>query len=88
MEEQPYQLRKDNPTKSEKHPYVIDTTKISGEGDFPCPKCGTKISPDDETEENYTILEPKVKDDELVELILQCNKCGSYIKLTGFPTKS
>jgi len=64
--------------------YTIDLTKIDGDGAFPCPKCGVTISPDDETEEVYTILETKVKNDELAELILMCNKCRSKIRLTGF----
>lgn len=64
--------------------YTIDLTKIDGDGAFPCPKCGVIISPDDETEEVYTIAETKVKDDELVELVLKCNKCGSKIRLIGF----
>jgi predicted RNA-binding Zn-ribbon protein involved in translation (DUF1610 family) len=64
--------------------YTIDLTKIDGDGAFPCPKCGTMISPDDESEETYHIVETKVKDDELSELVLTCNKCGSLIKLTGF----
>jgi predicted RNA-binding Zn-ribbon protein involved in translation (DUF1610 family) len=64
--------------------YTIDLTKIDGDGAFPCPKCGTIISPDDETEESYQIVETKVKDDELAELVLTCNKCGSTIKLVGF----
>jgi predicted RNA-binding Zn-ribbon protein involved in translation (DUF1610 family) len=64
--------------------YTVDLTKIDGDGAFPCPKCGTIISPDDETEETYQIIETKVKDDELAELVLTCNKCGSTIKLVGF----
>ncbi|MDH5459873.1 MAG: hypothetical protein OEW71_02405 [Candidatus Bathyarchaeota archaeon] len=64
--------------------YTIDLTTIDGDGAFPCPKCGVIISPDDETEETYTIVETKVKNDELVELILMCNKCRSKIRLTGF----
>jgi len=64
--------------------YTIDLTKIDGDGAFPCPKCGTVISPDDETEETYQIVETRVKDDELAELVLMCNKCGSTIKLVGF----
>jgi len=64
--------------------YTIDLTRIDGDGAFPCPKCGTMISPDDETDETYQIVETKVKNDELVELILTCNKCGTTIKLTGF----
>jgi predicted RNA-binding Zn-ribbon protein involved in translation (DUF1610 family) len=64
--------------------YTIDLTKIDGDGAFPCPKCGTVISPDDETEETYQILETKVKNDDLEELILSCKKCGTTIKLVGF----
>jgi predicted RNA-binding Zn-ribbon protein involved in translation (DUF1610 family) len=64
--------------------YTIDLTKIDGDGAFPCPKCGTIISPDDETEEVYQIVETKVRNDELTELIIMCNKCGTTIKLTGF----
>jgi predicted RNA-binding Zn-ribbon protein involved in translation (DUF1610 family) len=63
---------------------TIDLTRIDGDGAFPCPKCGTVISPDDETDETYHIVETKVKNDELTELILTCNKCGTTIKLTGF----
>jgi rubrerythrin len=64
--------------------YTVDLTKIDGDGAFLCPKCGTMISPDDETEETYRIVETKVKNDELAELVLMCNKCGSKIRLTGF----
>ena len=64
--------------------YIIDLTKIDGDGAFPCPKCNTLISPDDESEETYQILDTKVKNDELAELVLTCNKCGSTIKLVGF----
>ena len=64
--------------------HTIDLTKIDGDGAFPCPKCGTMISPDDESEETYHIAETKVKGDELAELILICNKCKTMIKLTGF----
>jgi len=54
---------------------------------FPCPKCGAIISPDDKTEEVYTIIEPKVKDDKLVELVLMCNKCNSQIQITNLYPK-
>jgi ribosomal protein S27AE len=64
--------------------YTVDLTKIDGDGAFTCPRCGSVISPEDETEENYLIVETKVKDDELAELVLMCNKCGSTIKLVGF----
>ena len=63
---------------------TIDLTRIDGDGAFPCPKCGTVISPDDETDQTYQIVETKVSNDQLTELILTCNKCGTTIKLTGF----
>jgi len=64
--------------------YTIDLTKIDGDGAFPCPKCGAVISPEDETETLYKIVDTKVINDELVELVIMCTKCGSNTKLTGF----
>lgn len=64
--------------------YTIDLTRISGSGEFRCPKCGTEMSPEDETEEVYTILEAVTKGDCLERIILQCNRCGSQIHLIGF----
>jgi len=64
--------------------YTIDLTKIEGDGSFPCPKCGTMISPEDESEEIYKIVNTKVVNDELVELVVMCGNCRSNIKLTGF----
>jgi uncharacterized C2H2 Zn-finger protein len=68
--------------------YTVDLTKIDGDGAFQCPKCGAIISPDDETEEVYTIVETKVKKDELTELMLKCNQCGTKIRLVGFSSLS
>jgi hypothetical protein len=65
---------------------VIDLSKLKGSGEFKCPKCGTVISPDDQSEEVYTILEPIVKEDHLEKIILQCNTCESKISLVGFHT--
>jgi DNA-directed RNA polymerase subunit RPC12/RpoP len=62
----------------------LDLTKIEGNGDFPCPNCGIMISPEDETEDVYTILEEKLKGDVLEELVIQCNKCSCRIRLIGF----
>ena len=62
----------------------LDLTKIDGNGDFPCPTCGVTISPEDETENVYIIIEEKVSNDTLEELVIQCNTCGSQIRLTGF----
>ena len=64
--------------------YTVDLTEIEGDGSFPCPNCATMISPEDETEEVYKIVDTKIVNDELVELIITCGTCGSNIKLTGF----
>ena len=63
----------------------LDLTKIQGNGDFPCPNCGVTISPEDESDDVYIILEEKIRNDALEELVIQCNKCSSRIRLTGFP---
>lgn len=68
--------------------YTIDLTKIDGDGAFPCPKCGSVISPDDDTDSTYQIVETKVRKDELAELTLTCKKCGTAIRLTGFLSQS
>ena len=64
--------------------YTVDLTKVRGKGQFKCPKCGTKISPDDTSERMYTIRETVMKGESLDKLILQCNTCRSQIRLTGF----
>jgi predicted RNA-binding Zn-ribbon protein involved in translation (DUF1610 family) len=65
-------------------PFMIDLTKIDGDGSFPCPKCGAVISPEDESEETYRIINTKVVNDQLVELVVECSNCGSNVRLTGF----
>ena len=72
------------PQKKEDSAYKINLVTIEGDGSFPCPKCGMIISPEDETEKTYKILETKVINEELAELVIACGKCGSTIKLTGF----
>ena len=62
----------------------LDLTKIDGDGDFPCPKCGIVISPEDSTEKKYLLLEPKISSGGLEEVVILCNGCGSHIHLTGF----
>ena len=63
----------------------LDLTKIQGKGDFPCPNCGVIISPEDESDDVYIILEEKIRNNALEELVIQCNNCSSQIRLTGFP---
>jgi len=65
-------------------PYMISLLETGKNGDFPCPKCGTMITPDDETEDTYKLIETGVKDNELDYVIVQCNKCNSMIKIGGF----
>jgi predicted RNA-binding Zn-ribbon protein involved in translation (DUF1610 family) len=64
--------------------YKIDLSIVEGDGSFQCPRCGMSISPDDESEDNYQILDTKVVNDELAELVISCGQCKSIIKLTGF----
>ncbi len=64
--------------------YKIDLVAIEGDGSFPCPKCGTSISPEDESETNYKIVDTKVVNGELAELVISCGKCKSVLQLTGF----
>jgi hypothetical protein len=64
--------------------YVLDLTKIGGSGDFSCPRCGNTISPDDCTERAYSIIEAKVNNHGLEEIMIRCNKCESELHLTGF----
>ena len=64
--------------------YKVDLTKIDGNGDFSCPRCRSTISPDETAEKTYSILEPKVNNHGLVELVICCNICKSHIHLTGF----
>ena len=75
-----------NEEKKKKQPMVctLDLTRIQGPGNFPCPHCGVIISPEDETENVYCILETKIKDQTLGELVIQCNKCTNQIRLVGF----
>jgi len=74
---------KEGKTKQE-NAYMLDLTKTDEEGDFLCPRCGTKISPDNTTEEIYSVIEPKVNSYGLEEVLIRCNICGSEIHLTGF----
>lgn len=45
--------------------FTINLSNAEGSGEVACPKCGIKISPDDQTEETYTILKPVMKGENL-----------------------
>ena len=64
--------------------FTLDLSKIDGKGDFPCPSCGVAISPDDESDNIYSIVDTKINGEKLEELVIQCNKCGCKIRLVGF----
>lgn len=64
--------------------FNVDLVKLEGKGDFLCPCCGIMISPDDETEEVYSILKAEVRNDLLENLLIRCNNCSNEILLTGF----
>jgi predicted nucleic-acid-binding Zn-ribbon protein len=64
--------------------FTVDLTKISGRGDFKCPGCGVMISPEDTTEDTYTILKTIMSGENLDKIALRCSKCKSLINLTGF----
>jgi len=64
--------------------FTVDLSKVEGKGDFPCPNCRVVISPDDMSDTVYSIVDTKVQGDSLEELLIQCNKCGSKIRLIGF----
>lgn len=64
--------------------YKIDLLKLEGKGDFLCPCCRATISPDDDTEKVYSVLEAKVRNARLENVLIQCNSCSNKILLTGF----
>ena len=64
--------------------YIVNLAVVDDDGSFKCPKCGAAISPDDTSEETYQVLDTKLMNDELYELLISCGKCGSVIKVTGF----
>ncbi|MDH5495494.1 MAG: hypothetical protein OEY24_07345 [Candidatus Bathyarchaeota archaeon] len=64
--------------------FTVDLTKTKGKGEFNCPKCGIEISPDDMTEDRFTVLDTIMKGDRTAKIILKCNRCGSQIHLIGF----
>jgi DNA-directed RNA polymerase subunit RPC12/RpoP len=64
--------------------FTIDLTKIKGKGNVKCPKCGVEMSPDDTSEDVYTVLQPIANRDCLERVVLRCNRCGSRINLVGF----
>jgi len=73
---------------TEKEPFLVDLSQVEGDGSFKCPRCGLAISPEDETEDNYQIVDTKVQNNDLIELVITCGKCESTIRLTGFNSEA
>ena len=66
-------------------PHKIDLRAIEGDGDFLCPKCSIMISPDDESETVYTVLDTIVGENDCLDgVIIRCNRCHCTISLEGF----
>ncbi len=63
--------------------YKINLNKVGKEGDFSCPKCGVHISPDDCSEEAYSIIDVHVASFGLETILIHCRKCASLIQITG-----
>ena len=57
--------------------YEIDLGKLKGAGEFPCPKCGTTINPDDDSDTIYKISGAR----EGISLTLDCLKCNTKTRL-------
>ncbi len=64
--------------------FRIDLNEIDGDGEFPCPKCHIMISPDDESEEVYRVLDILENEDGLENIVIRCTNCHCTIRLEGF----
>jgi len=64
--------------------FEIDLRYLEGSGDFHCPKCGQLISPEENSNETYKIIDIKADKQGLKSIYLKCLNCNSEIKLVGF----
>jgi DNA-directed RNA polymerase subunit RPC12/RpoP len=64
--------------------YRMELDEINSNGSLPCPSCGAHISPDDQTEEIYTLLDVNMNGAGLEEIVVRCNRCQSQIYINGF----
>jgi len=65
--------------KVESADFIIDLSRSINKEDFRCPRCGVIISPDDQTETVYRVLETKIIAGSLEGLEILCKKCESKI---------
>jgi hypothetical protein len=64
--------------------YKMELSEINRNGSLACPGCGAHISPDDQTEEIYTLLDVNMNGVGLDEIVIRCNRCRSQIYISGF----
>jgi len=63
---------------------MIDLTKIEGNEDFPYPNRRVTISPEDQIESVYSVLEAKIQNMSLEELVIASNECVIDVRFVGF----
>ncbi len=72
-----------------KKTFRVDIAKMAGGADIQCPRCNNLISPDDQSEEAYSIVDTILgEEDELIKVVIRCNRCDSIISLEGFEALS
>lgn len=64
--------------------FMIDLTKIEGDGEFMCPCCSIVISLDDESGVICRVTNVKMKNDGSLEHTTLLCRCGSITHLVGF----
>ena len=64
--------------------HTMDLAKIEENGDFSCPNRRVTISLENEAKSVYSVLETKVRNVSLEELIIVSTECGSNVSLVGF----
>ena len=65
--------------------HQVDLNAIEGDGTFLCPSCGETISPEDESESTYEIIDITTQEDgSLMTLTIRCKKCDSTTVVEGF----
>jgi len=67
--------------------HTIDLIKLRTSGNFPCPECNTTITPEDDMDESYEILDAKTSGKQIKHIIIKCNSCQNNIKIVGFIDK-
>jgi hypothetical protein len=63
---------------------TIDLTKNEGNEDFSYPNRRVTISPEDQIESVYSVLEAKIRNMSLEELVIASNECVINVRFAGF----